>query len=104
MNLDIVYEDENIVALNKPAGVLFDWVLESRPDLIVVHRLDKDTSGVILFAKNQATADYLKSLFQTHQIQKTYRALVVGKIKDREGIIDLDIGRSTSNSMKRISV
>jgi len=59
---NIVYEDENLIALNKPPGVNFDWVLETRKDLISVHRLDKDTSGIILFAKNQSAADYLKSL------------------------------------------
>lgn len=104
MTLEIIYEDKNIIALNKPAGVLFDWVLETRPDLIPVHRLDKDTSGIILFAKNAKTADYLKNLFQTHQIQKTYVALVTGFVKHKEGIIDLPIGRSKKTPLRRVAI
>lgn len=116
MDLEVIYEDENIVALNKPAGVLFDWVArddqgprgyqgyKSRPDLIPVHRLDKDTSGVILFAKNQVTADYLKGQFQKHEIKKTYLALVVGKMKQNRGVIDLPIARSAKNPTKRVAI
>jgi len=102
--VDVIYEDKNIVAADKPAGVLFDWILASRPELLVVHRLDKDTSGVILFAKDQVAADYLKDLFQTHNIQKTYNALVSGFVKQKEGIIDLPIGRSKKTPLKRVAV
>ena len=102
--LEIIYEDVNLVVFNKPAGVNFDWVLESKPDLIPVHRLDKDTSGIILFAKNEKSAEYLKSLFQAHQIKKTYLALVVGNIKNDKGTIDLPIGRSKKTPLKRVAV
>ena len=101
---NIVYEDENLIALNKPPGVNFDLVLETRKDLISVHRLDKDTSGIILFAKNQSAADYLKSLFQNHKIRKTYLALVVGNVKNNRGVIDLPIGRSKKTPLKRVAV
>lgn len=103
MNKQVIYEDENLVAFNKPAGVNFDWALETNPSLISVHRLDKDTSGIILFAKNQKTADYLKHLFQTHQIKKTYLTLVVGNIKNNTGVIDLPIGRSAKDPIKRVA-
>lgn len=104
MILEIIYEDKNLVALNKPAGVLFDWVLAQKPDLIAVHRLDKDTSGVILFAKNEKTANYLKNLFQAHKIQKIYIALVMGFVKQKDGIIDLPIGRSKKTPLRRVAV
>jgi len=100
----IIYEDENLVAFNKPAGVNFDWVLEFRKDIIPAHRLDKETSGVILFAKNEKSAEHLKNLFQTRQIKKTYCALVAGVLKQNSGLIELSIGRSERNPLKRISV
>lgn len=104
-HLDIIYENKYFAAVDKPAGVLFDWVLQAgRPDLIPVHRLDKDTSGVILFAKDQETADYFKSLFQSHQIQKTYRALVVGSIEKDSGTIHMPLARSASTPLKRVAV
>ena len=100
----IIYEDENIVALNKPAGVNFDWAMEERKDLKAVHRLDKDTSGVILFAKNEKTQEYLREFFFNHKIKKTYLALVVGNVKNNTGVIDLAIGRSKKTPLKRIAI
>lgn len=100
----IIYEDEDIVAFNKPAGATFDWALERRPELLLVHRLDKETSGVMLFAKSVGAQEYLKRLFQKHEINKTYLALVVGKVKQRKGIIDLAIGRSRRTPLKRASI
>lgn len=102
--MQIIYEDENLIAFNKPAGVNFDWALEKRPDLVPAHRLDKDTSGIILFAKDQKTADYLKNLFQNHQVKKTYSALVVGNVKNDRGVIDLPIGRSKQTPLKRVAI
>ncbi len=102
--LDVIYEDEDFLAINKPAGVNFDWALEKRPDLIPVHRLDKDTSGVILFAKSREVYEKFKILFQTHQIKKTYLTLVVGSVKNDSGTIDLAIGRSKKTPLKRVAV
>jgi RluA family pseudouridine synthase len=99
-----IYEDEDLVALNKPAGVIFDWAVEHRPELLPVHRLDKDTSGIILFAKNARSQEYLKQQFQKHEIKKTYLALVGGKVKFKEGTIDLPMGRSKKAPLKRVSV
>lgn len=101
---EVIYEDENLVALNKPPGVNFDWALLFRQDIIPVHRLDKETSGVILFAKNEKSAEHLKNLFQTRQIKKIYRALVTGIVQKNSGIIELSIGRSERTPLKRISV
>ena len=102
--MNIIYEDLDILALNKPAGVNFDWALEDRPELIPVHRLDKDTSGVILFAKNEKTQEYLRELFKNREIKKTYLTLVVGEIKDKEGKIELAIGRSKRTPLKRVAI
>jgi 23S rRNA pseudouridine1911/1915/1917 synthase len=110
-NPGIIYEDENFLAVDKPAGLmvhqarvasgkgqaareekpptLVDWLLERYPEIKtvgddpaqrpgIVHRLDKDTSGVMLVAKNQKSFEYLKSLFQKHEIIKTYLAVVWG--------------------------
>jgi len=99
----IIYEGNNIAAFNKPAGVNFDWALKNRRDLVPVHRLDKDTSGVILFAKNAETAEYIKSLFERHEIKKTYVALVVGKVKGRTGSVTLPLARSAKDFKKRVA-
>ncbi|MBI2033885.1 MAG: RluA family pseudouridine synthase [Candidatus Liptonbacteria bacterium] len=58
----------------------------------IVHRLDKETSGILLVAKNQKCFDYLKLLFQEHKIKKTYLALVFGKVTSREGNLSKSIG------------
>jgi len=102
--MNIIYEDKDLVALNKPAGVDFDWALAEKSELLPVHRLDKDTSGVILFAKNEKAAEYLKKLFQSREIKKTYLTLVVGEIKDKEGKIELTIGRSKKTPLKRVAI
>ena len=71
---------------------------------MAVHRLDKDTSGVILFAKNEKTQEYLRGLFQSREIKKTYLALVVGEMKQKEGKIELSIGRSKKTPLKRVAI
>ncbi len=80
-----------------------DWLLAHRPEVKnvgddpavrpgIVHRLDKETSGVMLVAKTQAYFEYLKSLFQEHRIKKTYAAVVRGVPKNMTGVIDAPIG------------
>ena len=134
--LKIIYEDNNFIALNKPAGVLVHSVIgkknektvvdfltshfppikkvgddpENRPG--IVHRLDRDTSGVIIAAKNQPTFLFLKSLSQNRLISKTYLAVVKGWPKEKIGLIDKPIGikngttkRSTrSDKMKKEAI
>ena len=127
MNLDpkILYEEESVLVINKPAGLmvhgdgrskektLADWLLEKYPEMKdtgepwehpetgvviprpgIVHRLDKETSGVMVVAKNQETFLYLKKQFQERKIKKGYKAIVWGWVKEDEGIIDKPIGRS----------
>ena len=69
----------------------------------IVHRLDKDTSGVLLLARNTEAYEFLKKQFQNREIKKTYIALVSGHMKNDTGIIDASIGRSPSDPRKRIA-
>lgn len=124
MEPKIIYEDENFIAVNKPAGmlvhpingrekepILVSFITEKYPEIKdvgdqpetrpgIVHRLDRDTSGVILVARNQRYFEYLKNLFQTRQIKKTYLALVLGKLEPKQGIIEKPISLKTG-SVKR---
>jgi tRNA pseudouridine32 synthase / 23S rRNA pseudouridine746 synthase len=91
MDLEVLWSDENILAVNKPSGLLTipdgyhpDYpcavgLLQIRHgQLWVVHRLDKDTSGVLLFARNASAHKYLNDQFQNRQVHKIYRALIAG--------------------------
>lgn len=91
MNLPILYEDKNVVAINKPAGVL---TTELHLGVGYVHRLDRDTSGVLVFAKNKKAYDFLRKAFHDRNVKKTYLAFVYGVPKEKKRIIDFDIGRS----------
>ncbi len=88
---DILLEDEHMIAVNKPSGMLtlpdrhdgdlqsIRGILQARyGQIFVVHRLDKDTSGVILFAKDEATHKYLSALFEGRSIEKIYQGIVHG--------------------------
>jgi len=116
--LDIIFEDTNVLVVNKPAGMvvhpaaghavgtLVHAVLSHLPDLEgiggkkrpgIVHRLDKDTSGVILIAKNQASHIWLQRQFKSREIEKIYLALVDGSPATREGRIIAPIYRDRGN-------
>jgi 23S rRNA pseudouridine955/2504/2580 synthase/23S rRNA pseudouridine1911/1915/1917 synthase len=102
MKLDFLYEDDDLVVVNKPAGLLvipdrFNSELHSLNKLLeaklqmhtyVVHRLDRDTSGVICFAKNEVMHKYLSNLFMEHKVQKFYAGLVHGVVVPAEGRIE----------------
>lgn len=120
----IIYEDKNLIALNKPAGLLVhpikkfedkdtlvSWLVKKYPEMKkvgddpenrpgIVHRLDQDTSGVMVVARNQKTFLYLKGLFQNHEVKKIYQAMVWGEIKKPSGIIDRPLGLK-SGTLKR---
>ncbi len=105
MQIEILYQDDDMVMVNKPAGVLvipdrFNDALPSLNKMLedklgtkiwVVHRLDRDTSGVICFAKNEETHKYLSGLFENHDIGKFYAGLVVGRVVPEEGRIEAPI-------------
>jgi 23S rRNA pseudouridine1911/1915/1917 synthase len=119
--LKIIYEDDDLLAVDKPAGLavhpapghpahtLVNAILAHFPHLAdigdwlrpgVVHRLDKDTSGVMLVAKNQAAQANLSKQFKSHSVTKAYLALVKGKLEPENGIIEADIGRDPRNRKK----
>ena len=115
-NLDVLYEDENLIAVNKPAGLLVtpdrwnpsiptiqDMLREyirrqvggGHPNIRVVHRLDKDTSGVTILAKNVKTQTYLSRQFEKGEVNKTYYAIVRGVMQKDEGVINFPLLEST---------
>jgi 23S rRNA pseudouridine1911/1915/1917 synthase len=121
---DIIYEDEDLILINKPAGIvvhpsvghesgtLVNAVLAYCPDLPgvggekrpgVVHRLDKNTSGLILFAKNDHALRYLQRQFKDRTVVKVYQALVYGLLSQNEILIDAPIGRDPKDR-KRMAV
>jgi len=120
--LDIIYEDEYLVVVNKPAdmivhpagkirsGTLVNALLYRCQDSLsgiggvirpgIVHRLDKNTSGLMVVAKNDFAHLDLSRQIQEHQVTKKYISLVHGNMKDDSGIIDAPIGRSLKNRKK----
>ena len=117
--LDIIYEDEDLIVINKPAGIVmhpgagnFDKTIvnalinydknslsnigdELRPG--IVHRIDKNTSGLIVVAKNNETHENLSIQFSKHSITRVYRLLIWGKVKPSKGKIETFITRSSKN-------
>lgn len=101
--IPIIYEDNDIIAVNKPAGIEAREVIAYFSNTQLAHRLDRDTSGVLLLARHERAHDYLKQLFQERKIKKTYVALVEGLMKEKEGVIDLPIGRSPRHPSRRVA-
>ena len=93
--MKIIYEDENVRVLDKPAGVNADDFEER------IHRLDKDTSGIFLVAKNDKTLDFLQKQFKEREVKKKYLALVVGHLKKDDGTIETLIGRAPKDRRKQ---
>ena len=98
--LAILFEDAHYVAVAKPAGILSNGhhSVETRlrkqlksPTLQAVHRLDKDTSGALLFARSQKATDAAIKMWEADRVTKVYRALVHGRFRDKEGEIHTDI-------------
>ncbi len=117
MNIQIVKETSNYLVINKPANLivhggpgitektLVDYLTEKYPELKgvgedslrpgIVHRLDKEASGLMIIAKNNTAFEYFKDQFKNRKIKKEYLALVNGKLDRDEGIIDFPISRSS---------
>ena len=120
--IEIIYEDSDIIVVNKPKGMVVhpangnpDGTLvnaimaickdslsgiggEIRPG--IVHRIDKDTSGLLIVAKNDNAHVKMSEQIKNHEVKKTYIALVGGVFKENEATIDMPIGRSTSDRKK----
>lgn len=127
----VLYEDDDVLVINKPYGWLthadghseaptvVEWFVRRQPSAAgvgepgysragaeldrsgVVHRLDRETSGVLILAKNQEAHQFLKQQFKDHTVYKEYRALVYGRLNDRWGTINRAIGRSAKDPRRR---
>lgn len=120
--LDIIYEDNDLLAVNKPRGMVVHpapgnysstlvnallWHCKGNLSGIngvvrpgIVHRIDKDTSGLLLVAKNDTAHVSLSHQISVHSLDREYRAVIHGHLKDHEGIVDAPIGRSPSDRKK----
>lgn len=132
MKIKILYEDKDILAIDKPSGIavhadgrsrektITDWVLKNYPKLKgvgepvtfddqeidrpgIVHRLDKETSGVLLIMKTKKAFAYFKQQFMDRQIKKIYNAVVSGWVKNDHDVINKPIGRSPKDFRRRLS-
>ncbi len=130
MKIPILYEDKDVVVINKPAGLvvhpdgktkaktLVDWILKEYPktknvgeptvlddgtEILrpgIVHRIDYNTTGCLIIAKNQKAYEFLKEQFKERKVHKVYHAFVYGDIKDERGMIDRQIGRNPNDFRK----
>jgi len=123
LTLDILYEDADVLVVNKPAGLvvhpgagqshgtLVNALLNYRPELAlqegdrpgIVHRLDRDTSGLLLVAKHEEARQQLQGQFKRRQVKKVYLALVEGRLEPAQGVIEAPIGRDPAHR-KRMAV
>jgi len=134
MNPEIIFENQDYLVINKPAGLvvhadgkttestLVDWIMENYPEIEnvgeplvlvskgggeitikrpgIVHRLDRETSGVMIIAKNPESFEFFKQAFKDRDVQKSYTAIVWGSVKEEEDTIDAPIARSKSDFRK----
>ena len=122
MELEIVYEDEDVVVINKPKGLVVHPAAGHQDDTLVngllyamgddlsgingelrpgiVHRIDKDTSGLLAVAKNDLAHTVLASQLKDHTMARTYEAIVCGNLKEDSGTVDAPIGRHPSDRKK----
>ncbi|MDO8530074.1 MAG: RluA family pseudouridine synthase [bacterium] len=125
-DINIIYEDEDVLIVDKPAGIvvfnegknpstgsgqfLIDELIKLNQELKnageaprygIAHRLDKDTSGLLLVAKSQKALIFLQKQFKNRGVEKKYLTLVTGHIKDDEGVIHTLIGRSPQDPRKQ---
>ena len=117
-NIPIIYEDDDLMVVDKPSGLSmhpgsgetvatladFSRLHSADPDPDrpgIVHRLDKDTSGLVVIAKTLEAKVYLQGLFKDHKVKKTYSLLVVGRPGDSEAIIKLPLDRDPENPLRR---
>ena len=122
MALDIVYEDEDVLVINKPKGLVVHPAAGHQDDTLVngllyamgddlsgingelrpgiVHRIDKDTSGLLAVAKNDRAHTWLASKLKDHTMARTYEAIVCGSFREDSGTVDAPIGRHPSDRKK----
>lgn len=112
--MKIIYEDENVLVVDKPAGIsvhpakgipkgetIEEQLKSAGYTPYLAHRLDRETSGVLLVAKNTEARTYLQKQFQKRQVSKIYLALVQGHLKHKKAILSYPIARNPKNPLKR---
>lgn len=126
IKIEIIHDEKDFAIISKPAGlVVYPGTKHNKKTLIngllalwpeiknvgedplrpgIVHRLDKDTSGIMIIAKNNTAFEYFKELFKNRQVKKTYLALLHGVLIPREGMINFPIRRSKTNPVKQVAV
>jgi 23S rRNA pseudouridine1911/1915/1917 synthase len=120
LDLPTIYEDGDVVVIDKPAGLMVhparqdsdvatvvDFIRSrtSDPDPErpgIAHRLDSDTSGVLVLAKTATAKAALQTEFREHRVEKTYLALVIGRLKEEAAVIRLPLARSSNDPLKRV--
>lgn len=116
INLNVVYEDENILIINKPSGV---EVLDNSENCLTglvqkkynmnnnfpypCHRLDRNTSGLIIYAKNQEALDILNSKIENHEIEKFYKCIVIGILNKKEAVLEDYLFKDSKKSIVYVS-
>lgn len=141
MHIPVIFEDKNIVVLNKPSGIvihpfdnsteetLVDFLMEKYPNMFsvkggpilgwenkiilqdgrtinlggIVHKLDRETSGVIVVAKTKEIFDELREQFTNHSIKKTYIAVVEGSVKENNFVINAPLGRNKKDYKQQVN-
>jgi len=123
LSFPILFEDDDLLVISKPAGVqmhpagnditetVANWIAATRPYMVsagvdpfrpgIVHRLDRNTSGVVVLAKTKEAFDVLQQLFRSRKVKKTYLALVAGHVTDPEGKIDYPLAHRTGTLRRR---
>lgn len=120
-DLPVLYEDEDVLVIDKPAGLLVHDVTGRLPEATVagfaalhsqdpdpvrpgiVHRLDRNTSGVMIIAKTEAAKAFLQDQFRSHTVKKEYTLLVEGHMREPEAVIDLPLGRKSDTSRRVVT-
>ena len=117
--LDIIYEDDYLLIVNKPSGLIVhpddklkngtlcnivsNYYHHKNYDITIkyAHRIDIDTSGIIIFAKDMLTQAYMNKIISTHELERYYLCLASGSFKDKKGTIDLPIGEDRHHKSRR---
>ncbi len=107
----VIFEDEDLLIVNKPSAITviperihterenLQGILQKQYGrLFIVHRIDRATSGLVCFARNEAAHKNISLQFQNHQVQKFYRAIVKGRMKEKNGRIDLPIAENMAHA------
>ena len=111
MKFKVLYEDHNFLAIDKPPRIFVHpgektkekTIQDYFPGFQLSHRLDRETSGVLVLSKNEKAYLFLKKQFQSRTVEKTYVAIVNGSVKNDHGIINKPIGRSPKDFRRRLA-